>query len=199
MRTPHPIAAHSHSPPNPYEDLAALDDGPLEDFLQVEEPVVAEGAEQEAEWAPPNHRRGSRDSGARPRRRTRRRRRSPFTGLSLAVKAVIAVLVLAAFLALGDRWALLYAERTAAEKVRDQLKLSASPEVEIDGFPFVTQILDQRLDSVSVTVPDVAADRVSLAKVSATATGVRVDGGLHPCGASGSRSCTARCCSPSTT
>lgn len=178
MRTPHPIAAHSHSPPNPYEDLAALDDGPLEDFLQVEEPAVIEGAEQEAEWAPPNHRRGSRDRrDLGPRRRPRRRRRSPFTGLSLAVKAVIAVLVLAAFLALGDRWALLYAERTAAEKVRDQLKLSASPEVEIDGFPFVTQILDQRLDSVSVTVPDVAADRVSLAKVSATATGVRVDGG----------------------
>ncbi|MGI3226213.1 hypothetical protein ACRJ4B_22555 [Streptomyces sp. GTA36] len=46
MRTPHPIAAHSHSPPNPYEDLAALDDGPLEDFLQVEEPAVAEGAER---------------------------------------------------------------------------------------------------------------------------------------------------------
>ena len=171
MRTPHPTAAHS--PRNPYEDLAALDDGPLEDFLH-EEPDVIEGAGEEADWAPPDHRR---DSGGRPRRRTRRRRRNPLAGLSFAAKAVIALLVLGAFLALGDRWALLYAERTAAEKVRDQLNLSATPEVEIEGFPFVTQLLDRRVDSVSVTVPDVAADRISLAKVSAKATGIRIDGG----------------------
>jgi hypothetical protein len=93
------------------------------------------------------------------------------------VKAVVAIVVLAAFLALGDRWALLYAERTAADKVKDQLNLSAAPEVEISGFPFVTQLFDRRVDSVSITVPDVAADRVSLAKVTATATGIRIDGG----------------------
>lgn len=133
----------------------------------------------------PNHRK---DSGGRRGARTGRRRQRrgrgrtplsvrPLAALPLAAKAVVAVLVLAAFLALGDRWALLYAERTAAEKVRDQLDLRASPEVEIDGFPFVTQVLDRRLDSVSVTVPDVAADRISLAKVSATATGIRLDGG----------------------
>lgn len=109
------------------------------------------------------------------------------------------MLVLAAFLALGDRWALLYAERTAAEKVRDQLKLSASPEVEIDGFPFVTQILDQRLDSVSVTVPDVAADRVSSRRSPPPRRAYGSTADPPPCGASGSRSCTARCCSPSTT
>ncbi|WP_349294288.1 DUF2993 domain-containing protein [Streptomyces sp. LRE541] len=129
---------------------------------------------------PPNHRKGSgsRRGGRTGRRRQPRgRRRTALSALPLAAKAVIAVLVLAAFLALGDRWALLYAERTAAEKVRDQLNLRASPEVEIDGFPFVTQVLDRRLDSVSVTVPDVAADRISLAKVSATATGIRIDGG----------------------
>ncbi|WP_328938015.1 DUF2993 domain-containing protein [Streptomyces tauricus] len=188
MRTPHPITAHAppRPPPNPYEELAALDegpfdDGPLDSFLRDAEPAFAEGPEEaEEEWAPPNHRKdsGSRRGGRTVRRRQRRgRRRTPLSALPLAAKAVIAVLVLAAFLALGDRWALLYAERTAAEKVRDQLNLRASPEVEIDGFPFVTQVLDRRLDSVSVTVPDVAADRISLAKVSATATGIRIDGG----------------------
>lgn len=130
---------------------------------------VIQRAEEEAEWAPPDHRRDG--------RRPRRRRRSPFAGLPLAVKAVVAIVVLAAFLALGDRWALLYAERTAADKVKDQLNLSAAPEVEISGFPFVTQLFDRRVDSVSITVPDVAADRVSLAKVTATATGIRIDGG----------------------
>ncbi|MEV7144558.1 LmeA family phospholipid-binding protein [Streptomyces tauricus] len=188
MRTPHPITAHAppRPPPNPYEELAALDegpfgDGPLDAFLRDAEPAFAEGPEEgEEEWAPPNHRKssGSRRGARTVRRRQRRgRRRTPLSALPLAAKAVIAVLVLAAFLALGDRWALLYAERTAAEKVRDQLNLRASPEVEIDGFPFVTQVLDRRLDSVSVTVPDVAADRISLAKVSATATGIRIDGG----------------------
>ncbi|MFH8467322.1 DUF2993 domain-containing protein [Streptomyces sp. NPDC017991] len=176
MRTPHPIAAHAppHPPPNPYEELAALDDGPLDDFLRDEEPAFA-GEPEESRWTPPNHRKGS--GGRRRQRRVRGRGRTPLSALPLAAKTVITVLVLAAFLALGDRWALLYAERTAAEKVRDQLDLRATPEVEIDGFPFVTQVLDRRLDSVSVTVPDVAADRISLAKVSATATGVRLDGG----------------------
>ncbi|MBQ0847552.1 DUF2993 domain-containing protein [Streptomyces sp. BH-SS-21] len=190
MRTPHPIAAHApphpppNLPPNPYEDLAALDDGPrddgpiddgpLDDFLRDEEPAFPEEPE-EPRWAPPDHRKGA--GGRRRRRRGSVRARTPLSALPLAAKAVIAVLVLAAFLALGDRWALLYAERTAAEKVRDQLDLRAAPEVEIDGFPFVTQVLDRRLDSVSVTVQDVAADRISLAKVSATATGVRLDGG----------------------
>ncbi|GAA5702874.1 MULTISPECIES: LmeA family phospholipid-binding protein [Streptomyces] len=150
---------------NPYDELGALDDGPLEvlpldEFLRVEEPEPVE------DWAPPNH-----------RRRGARRRRRRFAGLPLAMKAVVGVLVLAAFLTLADRWALLYAEQRAAGALQDRLGLSAAPEVEIDGFPFLTQLGDSRLDSVKLTVPDVAADRVSLAKVSATATGVRINGG----------------------
>jgi hypothetical protein len=168
MRTPHRITVHSglhqnypesrQNYPNPYDELAALDDGPLEEFLH-EEPEE----EPEQEWAPPNHRRGT------------RRRRKRFSRLSLAAKALIGVVVLASFLTLVDRWALLYAEHAAAEKLKDQLKLRAAPEVEIDGFPFLTQLADDRLDSVKVTVPDVAADRVTLAKVSVTATNVGID------------------------
>ncbi|MEU9211943.1 DUF2993 domain-containing protein [Streptomyces sp. NPDC048415] len=164
MRTPHRIATHFGSNPNysnPYDELGALDDGPLEEFLHDAD---AEGAGSADDWAPPNHRRGS------------RRRRRRFAGVSRAAKALIGVLVLAAFLTLADRWALLYAEHQAADKLKDQLNLRAAPEVEIGGFPFLTQLADHRLDSVKVTVPDVAADRVSLAKVSATATDVRLDG-----------------------
>jgi hypothetical protein len=184
MRTPHDIETHSR--PNPYDELAELDDGPLgdgplDDFLrdapdEGEETVAADEGEEdegeetdaadefvEEEWAPPNH-----------RRRGRRRRRR-FAGLPAAVKAAVLVVALAAFLTLADRWAVLYAEHRAAEKLKDQLDLSAAPEVGIDGFPFLTQLADERLESVSVTVPDVAADRVSLAKVSATAKDVRID------------------------
>ncbi|MEV6169012.1 DUF2993 domain-containing protein [Streptomyces sp. NPDC051954] len=175
MRTPHHIATHYRSnpyerlgAPNPYDELGALDDGPLEEFLQ-RDPVGGESDESEEfaddeEWAPPNHRRNG-----------RRRRRGRLAGLSLGMKAVVGLVVLAACLALADRWALLYAESRAADGLKDRLDLAAAPEVEIGGFPFVTQLADERLDSVKVTVPDVAADRVSLAQVSATAKDVRLD------------------------
>ncbi|MFD9863989.1 LmeA family phospholipid-binding protein [Streptomyces alboflavus] len=161
------ISRHEHppyeetSPRNPYEELGALAPSPLEDFLR-EDPGDENAAEPP--WQPPNHRRGS------------RRRRARFAGLPLAAKALVALAVAAAFLVLADRWALLYAEHEAADKLKDQLNLSAAPEVDIEGFPFLTQVLDQRLDEVKVTVPDVAADRVSLAKVSATATDVTMKG-----------------------
>jgi hypothetical protein len=169
MRTPHPIETHPAATPpytNPYDELGALDDGPLDEFLHEEHDEHEEPHEAGEEWAPPNH-----------RRRGTRRRRNRFAGLPLALKAVIGIVVLAAFLTLADRWALLYAEHAAADKLKDQLDLSAAPEVEIGGFPFLTQLADSRVDTVKVTVPDVAADRVSLAKVSATATGIRIEGG----------------------
>ncbi|WP_030896876.1 DUF2993 domain-containing protein [Streptomyces sp. NRRL S-474] len=175
MRTPHRMDTH-HRPDdrsddrsegrhNPYDELGALDDGPLES-TPLEE-FLGEDAEQrdeqEPEWSPPDHRRGG------------RRKKNRFAGLPLALKAVVALLVLAAFLALGDRWAVLYAEHRAADTLKDRLDLAAAPEVEIGGFPFLTQLAEKRLDSVKVTVPDVAADRVSLAKVSATAHDIRLD------------------------
>jgi len=161
MRTPHDLQTHAR--PNPYDELAALDDGPLDEFLHEEPEDPEKPAEEEPGWDPPNHRRSG------------RRRRRRFAGLPLVMKAAVLVVGLAAFLALADRWAVLYAEHMAGEKLKDQLDLSAAPEVDIEGFPFLTQLADKRLTSVSVTVPDVAADRVSLAKVSATAKNVRID------------------------
>ncbi|MEU5596339.1 LmeA family phospholipid-binding protein [Streptomyces sp. NPDC020298] len=155
----------SEAPRNPYEELGTLDGGPLEDFFaegSAEQWPEREQA-QEPEWTPPVHRRGG------------RRRRGRFAGLPLAVKAVVGLAVLTAFVALADRWALLYAEHRTAETLKHRMGLAAAPEVEIGGFPFLTQLADKRLDSVRVTVPDVAADRVSLAKVSATAHDVRLD------------------------
>ncbi|MFH8609074.1 DUF2993 domain-containing protein [Streptomyces sp. NPDC018029] len=183
MRSPHRIATppSETSPPapsytNPYEELGALAPNPLEEFLHEDEDKDEDkgkaGFDADVPWTPPNHRRGSRN---RSRNRSRRRR-NRFAGLPLAAKALVAVLVATAFLALGDRWALLYAEHEAADKLKDQLNLSAAPEVDIEGFPFLTQVFDKRVDKVKVTVPDVAADRVSLAKVSATASDVTIDG-----------------------
>ncbi|MEU6846924.1 DUF2993 domain-containing protein [Streptomyces sp. NPDC046716] len=146
---------------SPYDELADLDgdrraDNPLDDVLH-EDPAYRD----DEEWSPPDH-------------RSRGRRR--FGSLSLAVKGVVAVLVLTAFLALADRWAVLYAEHRAAQQLKKELKLTAAPEVEIQGFPFLTQLADRRVDELKVTVPDVAADRITLAKVQATAQDVRIEG-----------------------
>ncbi|MDG5801741.1 DUF2993 domain-containing protein [Streptomyces ossamyceticus] len=111
------------------------------------------------------------------RRHGGRRRRRPgrISGLPWVVKGVAGLLVAAGVVGLADRWAVLYAEHRAGDALKEQLDLAAAPEVEIGGFPFLTQLAGERLESVRVTVPDVAADRVSLARVSATAHDLRLD------------------------
>ncbi|MEU2788751.1 DUF2993 domain-containing protein [Streptomyces sp. NPDC007100] len=116
-------------------------------------------------WTPPDHRR-------------RKRGISRFAAVSKTVKLLVAVVVLVAFLALSDRFAVLYAQNKAEEKLKESLHLNANPEVDIKGFPFLTQVLGKRLEQVDVTVPDLAADRVSLAKVEASAKDIRLDGDL---------------------
>ncbi|MFF0160270.1 DUF2993 domain-containing protein [Streptomyces sp. NPDC005263] len=174
MRAPH---HHSTHPPanayaHPYDDVGALGDdgsagphGPPEEALQ---PGSEQRSAEDDSWAPPHH--GRSDSS-----NNRRRKRGRFAGLPFALKAVCGLVVLAAFLTIADRWALLYAESRAADTLKDRMKLTAAPEVEIGGFPFLTQVADKRLDSVRLTVPDVAADRVSLARVTATAHDVRLN------------------------
>ncbi|MFG2606481.1 DUF2993 domain-containing protein [Streptomyces sp. NPDC048514] len=175
MRTPH-IQTHqpSHSDGsaaervpsarNPYEELASLADDPLDEFLTEDDKPAPRsvGAEEDA-WEPPNHRKGS-------------RRRNRATGLPVLVRLLAWALVLSCVVVLADRWALLYAERKASDRLKDQLHLAAAPEVRIGGFPFLTQLADRRLDSVQITVPDIPAHRVTLTQVTATAHDIRIDG-----------------------
>ncbi|MEW2620448.1 DUF2993 domain-containing protein [Streptomyces sp. NPDC048106] len=205
MRTPHtsthhtthsdgPDPARVPSARSPYDELAALSDdpagapadgpagisaagpvdgpaadpldgpagSPLDDFLRVDDDPDRQDGEADA-WMPPNHRR-------------RGRRRNRATGLPTMLRLLVWVLTLACLVTLADRWALLYAERQAADQLKDRLHLTAAPEVRIGGFPFLTQLLDRRLDSVRITVPDVPAERVTLTQVTATARGIRIDG-----------------------
>lgn len=174
MRTPHTQAHHpaqSDGPRtgqvprgrNPYDELAALADNPLEDFLTEDAMPASRDEDSEEPWAPPNHRRGS-------------RRRNRATGLPTMVRLLAWTLTLACLVTLADRWALLYAEHKASQRIKDELHLAAAPEVRIGGFPFLTQLADQRLDSVQVTVADIPAQRVTLTQVTATANDVRIDG-----------------------
>ncbi|MEU3712075.1 LmeA family phospholipid-binding protein [Streptomyces catenulae] len=112
--------------------------------------------------------------GKEPARDGRRRRRI----VRRTVKTAVALAVVLAFLALGDRWAVLYAENVAAQQVRKALKLHAAPEVHIDSFPFVGQVLAGGIDRVEVTVPHVDAGPVSVAQVKGTADDIRIVGSL---------------------
>ncbi|MFE2375065.1 DUF2993 domain-containing protein [Streptomyces sp. NPDC059398] len=119
-----------------------------------------EGADDDS-WSPPNH-----------------RARGRFAAVSTVVKVAVAALACTGFLFLADRFAELYAQNKAAEKLQQSLHLVTRPEVDIHGFPFLTQVLDKHLGRVDVSVPDVPADRVSLAEVHATAKDIRINGDL---------------------
>ncbi|MFD5427656.1 DUF2993 domain-containing protein [Streptomyces sp. NPDC127084] len=93
-------------------------------------------------------------------------------------KLAVAVVVSGSLFVAGDRLSVAYAEDKAAEKIRQSLGGGARPEVEIQGFPFLTQVLSQRIDRADVTVPDVAADKISIAEVHATAEDIRIVGDL---------------------
>ncbi|MEW9515911.1 LmeA family phospholipid-binding protein [Streptomyces tubercidicus] len=106
-------------------------------------------------------------AGRKPRRIVRR-----------TAKVVVALAVVLAFLALGDRWAVLYAENLAAQQVQKALKLRAEPEVHLDSFPFIGQVLAGNIDHVEVDVPDVDAGPVSVAQVKGTVDDIRIVGSL---------------------
>lgn len=173
-------------PVNPYADLAALADPEpdpepepvaphrlerrryLNERDGSDDPLglgLRSDEEDEDAWQPPNHRRTKRGI-------------SRFAAVPLTLKLVVAVVVAAALLTLGDRFAVLYAQNKAEQQIKKALHLTAAPEVGIKGFPFLTQVLDKHLDRVDVTIPDVAADRVSLAKFEASARDIRLDGDL---------------------
>ncbi|MEU9704652.1 DUF2993 domain-containing protein [Streptomyces sp. NPDC047981] len=75
---------------------------------------------------------------------------------ALRVLLIVAVVLGGIFVGV-DRLAVSYAESEAAGKVRLGPARAASTEVDIKGFPFLTQVMDKRLDEVDVVVTGVEA------------------------------------------
>ncbi|MFE5492045.1 DUF2993 domain-containing protein [Streptomyces virginiae] len=93
---------------------------------------------------------------------------------------VIVGVVLAALFTGVDRWAAGYAENRLAERIQARQGLAGTAEVEIHGFPFLTQALSHDLDRVDLNLRgvEVMADgrKTRLAELDASFRGVKLNG-----------------------
>ncbi|MEC4576067.1 LmeA family phospholipid-binding protein [Streptomyces virginiae] len=93
---------------------------------------------------------------------------------------VIVGVVLAALFTGADRWAAGYAENRLAERIQARQGLAGTAEVEIHGFPFLTQALSHDLDRVDLGLRgvEVMADgrKTRLAELDASFHGVKLNG-----------------------
>ncbi|WP_320780757.1 DUF2993 domain-containing protein [Streptomyces sp. CRN 30] len=75
-----------------------------------------------------------------------------------ALRALIVVaVILGGLFVIADRVAVNFAENEAADRLRTSEGLSSTPDVSIQGFPFLTQVAGGELDEVEVGIPDYEA------------------------------------------
>lgn len=84
---------------------------------------------------------------------------------------VVLVLVVVAAVVV-DRVGAAAAERLAREKVEQRLDLTGTPEIDVHGFPFLTQVLAGSLDDVTGHAEGLTVDGTTLTDVDASAQGV---------------------------
>ena len=94
-------------------------------------------------------------------------------------KLAIALVALVVLLLAADRVGDYFAERTVADTVQTSQRLQHRPSVDIDGFPFLTQLLARELDKVTITARDVplgnAANALHVSWVQAIMHDVKID------------------------
>lgn len=73
-----------------------------------------------------------------------------------------------------DRAGAALASRAVAAQVQSSLRTAHAPDVELDGFPFLTQALAGRYERVRVRTGPALAAGVQLARLDATLEGVRI-------------------------
>ncbi|TDB74860.1 DUF2993 domain-containing protein [Micromonospora sp. KC723] len=108
-------------------------------------------------------------------RRPRRR------GRKVLVTLVVLLLLLGGLLVVADRVAAGVAERAIADQVERELAKqqarSAPPQVDVGGFPFLTQVLGGRYERISIVLTDaqgaVEGNAVNLPRLDVDARGVR--------------------------
>ena len=106
------------------------------------------------------------------RQRPRRRRRRGWIGL------IIALVVLAVLFFVGDQVAKAYAENMIAQKI-DSSGLNTKPSVNIEGWPFLTQIASHDVKAIDISASNVPADKFTITSIKARATGVHLNSSFN--------------------
>ncbi|WP_042413079.1 LmeA family phospholipid-binding protein [Streptacidiphilus anmyonensis] len=88
---------------------------------------------------------------------------------------IVLVLLFGIFVTV-DRVAVRFAEDQAASKIQSARGLAQKPNVTIEGFPFLTQLIGSKLDEIKVHANDVKdpQSKVELASLDADLTGVKI-------------------------
>jgi hypothetical protein len=89
-------------------------------------------------------------------------------------KLVTALLVLVVLLVVGDRVAVHYVEKSVADRMREDGRLTVTPDVDIRGFPFVTQALRGRYDRVDIHVRDLERNGLTMSRLDVTVRGAKL-------------------------
>jgi hypothetical protein len=89
-------------------------------------------------------------------------------------RLLVALVVVLGLLLVADRVGAAVAADAVASQVQASTRLASEPEVEIDGFPFLTQALAGRYGEVTVQARDVPAGELTLSRLDATLSGVQV-------------------------
>jgi LmeA-like phospholipid-binding len=93
---------------------------------------------------------------------------------------VIVLIVLAVLALVADRGGQLAAERVVAGRIKTTLSSSARPNVDLGGFPFLTELVRGKLRHVVVDVTDADGGKVQIARLHADLHGVTRQGdGIH--------------------
>jgi hypothetical protein len=112
------------------------------------------------------------EAGQRPRRRRGRR---------FFAALIVLLLVLGVLLVVADRAAAAFAERAIGDQVSREVAQkdvqASKPDVTVGGFPFLTQVLAERYESIKIVLRDVRGsvegNRVSLPRLDVDARNVR--------------------------
>ncbi|MFI2413085.1 DUF2993 domain-containing protein [Streptomyces sp. NPDC018947] len=93
---------------------------------------------------------------------------------------LVVVVILGGLFVIADRIAVAFAENEAADRLRTTENLSSTPDVSINGFPFLTQAAAGELDDVEVAMEDYeagdGAEKVRIADLRAHLKGVEFSG-----------------------
>jgi len=86
---------------------------------------------------------------------------------------LVSLAIVVGLLVAGDLVAKNFASDRMAEEIRAILQLEREPDVDVGGFPFLTQVAGRELESVTVSLDDISRRGVTLTSLSVTFHEVR--------------------------